>query len=111
MEQSMSQPTYKAVTILSGATTASAYETKGATRGSFQLPAAFTGVAMTVNVSNDTSLSWVACPVEGNEANPITVAQGKAYSLPVKCFSFRYVQLVSGSAEGADRTIQFCTRD
>ena len=109
----MSQPTFTSVAIANGATAASAYETKGATRGSFQLPAAFTLTAatITVNVSNDGS-TWTACPVEGNEANPITgVVVGGTYSLPVKAFSFRYLQLVAGTAQTAARTITFFTRD
>ena len=107
----MSQPTYTTVTIANGATAASAYETKGAERGSFQLPAAMTGTTITINVSNDAA-TWTACPIEGNEINPITsTAASKTYSLPTKAFNFRYIQLVSGSAEAAARSILICTRD
>ena len=106
----MSQPTYKPVTIANTGTTSSTYETLGALKGSFQLPT-FTGTSLTINVSNDNT-TFTACPVEGNEANPMTVsASGGAYSLPVKAFSFRYIQLVSGSAQGAARTILIVTRD
>ena len=101
------------ITIANGVTASSTFQTGQATRGSFQLPSAFTLTAatITVNVSND-GTTWTACPVEGNEANPITgVVVGGTYSLPVKSFSFRYLQLVAGTAQAAARTITFFTRD
>lgn len=72
--------------------------------GSFQLPAAFTGVAITFKGSHN-GTAWTTVAVEGLETNPLTVSQGNSYPFPAKCFEFPLLQLVSGSAEGAARTI------
>ena len=99
------------ITIASGAQNSGAIGTGQATRGSFQLPT-FTGTAITVQVTNeDTPTNFTSCPVEGNEANPITVTSNGTYSFPVKTFSFKYVRLRSGSAEGAERSISTFFRD
>ena len=101
---------YEAITIASGATGSNAFQTIGCNRGSFLLPT-MTGTTITFNVSDSLtepavgSSGWTACPIEGNETNPLTTASGKTYSLPVKAMNFRWLQLVSGSAEGAARTI------
>lgn len=105
----MSQPTMSTVTIANGGTTSTTYETQGATRGSFQMPATITGTACTVNVSNN-GTNWTACPVEGNEVNPLTVAASGSYHFPVKAFSFRYMQFVM-DAQGQAVTITLATRD
>ena len=107
----MSLPMYTNVTILNGGTTSTTYETRGANRGSFQMPATMTGTATTINVSND-GVNFTACPVlTGLETNPITTTGNGSYSFPVKTFNFRYLQLVSGGAEAAQRTITITTRD
>ena len=105
----MAQLSQRSVTILSSGTVSTTFELNFATRGSFQLPT-MTGTAITVKVSND-DVTYTNCPAEGSEANPITTASLGTYSLPVKCFNFRYLTLVSGSAEGADRVIEIVTRD
>lgn len=92
------------ITIAIGDQNSAAIGTGQATRGSFQIPATFTGANVTVQVGND-GTNFVTCPVEGNEANPITVAANGTYAFPVKVFNFRYVRLRSASAEGAARTI------
>lgn len=97
------------ITIANGAQDSGVIGTGQATRGSFQLPT-FTGTALTVQVSND-GTNFTTCPVEGNEANPITVTSNGTYSFPEKCFSFQKVRLRSGSAEGAAREIATFFRD
>lgn len=98
------------ITIASGDTASAAFGTGQATRGSFQIPSAFTGTAVTFRVSND-GTNFVNCPVEGNETVTPAVAPSGTYSFPVKFFSFRYGQLVSGSAEAAARIIPCFLRD
>lgn len=105
----MSQPTYTIVTIANAGTVSSAYETKGATRGSFQLPAAFTGTNLAIHGSNDNS-TFTAVPVEGNEAATMTVAASGCYVFHVKSFCFRYLRFVV-DAQAAARTLTVCTRD
>lgn len=98
------------MTIAAGEQNSTALGTGQATRGSFQIPSAFTGANVTVQVSHD-GTNFVNCPVEGNEANPITVAASGTYAFPVKVFNFKYVRLRSASAEAAARTISVFTRD
>ena len=98
------------ITIALGETASVAFGTGQATRGSFQIPSDFTGATVTFRVSND-GTTFTDCPVEGNESVSPTVAANGTYSFPVKFFSFRYGQLVSGSAEAAARTISCFLRD
>ena len=105
----MGQLSQRSVTIASAGTISTTFELNFSTRGSFQLPT-MTGTAITVKVSND-DVTYTNCPVEGSETNAITTASAGTYALPVKCFNFRYLKLVSGSAEGADRVIEIVTRD
>lgn len=98
------------ITIASGQTASAAFGTGQAKQGSFQIPAAFTGTTVTFKVSND-GVTFTNCPVEGNESVTPTITAGGTYSFPQKFFNFRYGQLVSGSAEGAARTIPCFMRD
>lgn len=98
------------ITIAISTTASVAFGTGQATRGSFQIPSAFTGSTVTFRVSND-GVTFTNCPVEGNESVTPTVAASGTYSFPVKFFNFRYGQLVSGSSEAAARTISCFLRD
>lgn len=91
------------VVIASGSTSAS-FPLGGYAWGSVQLPAAFTGTALTFNYSHDGS-NWTAVPVEGNEVNPETVTANGTYRIPAYAFAAKYCQIVSGSSEAAARTI------
>ena len=103
----LSQDAYT-LTIDNAGTASGAHRTSGLGRGSFQLPDAFTGTEVTVQVSNDDQApsNWSSVPVEGNEANPITVSADGAYALPMKTGFFKWFRLLSGSSEGAERTIR-----
>jgi hypothetical protein len=74
----------------------------------FIMPAAFTGSAITFNVSTD-DVTYSALNDSSNAAVSITVTAGKAYALKQDVRStlspWRYIQFVSGSSEGAARTI------
>lgn len=70
----------------------------------FQLPAAFTGVAMTFQVSAD-GATYVPLRDQSGALITITVAQGNAYPFPDEVGAWPYVKLVSGTAEGGARTI------
>lgn len=100
----------RSITISSGQTASAAFGTGQATRGSFQIPSDFTGATVTFKVSND-GVTFTNCPVEGNESVTPTVAASGTYAFPDKFFNFRYGQLVSGSAEGAARTLPCFLRD
>lgn len=91
------------VTIANGETVSTAFDARGFASFGAILPAAFTGTAMTFQVSNDNTTFTALNNSSG--AVSLTVAQAKAYALPADLKPWRYFKLVSGSAEGADRTI------
>jgi hypothetical protein len=81
-----------------------AIETSHYARGSFIIPAAFTGTVITFSVSRDDSTYFNQYD-EGNNQISYTVATSRAYPLPPEVFDWPFVKLTSGSAEGAARTI------
>lgn len=100
----------KSAVIASGGTASTAFKTGGARTGSFQLPAAMTGTAVTVEGSLD-GTNFTAVPVlAAGESNPVTVAANGSFALPEKSCSFPYLRFKSGSTEGADRTITYWLR-
>jgi hypothetical protein len=96
-------------TIAASGTTSDARNTGRASRGSFQIPSAFTGTNCAVHVSND-GTNFVACPVEGNEVITQTVATNGSYSFPIKTFNFKYFRFVV-DAQATARTITLFTRE
>lgn len=72
-------------------------------RGIFILPAAFTGTAMTFEVSTDGTNFFALNNDTG--AISLTVAQGKGYALPAALAGASWFKFVSGSTEGSARTI------
>lgn len=69
--------------------------------GGFALPAAFTGTAMTFEVSHD-GFAFQELSLPGGS---LTVAQGKSYPLPDEIAAWPYCRFVSGSTEAGDRAI------
>jgi len=102
------------VTILNGGTVSSVADVSnsGHLLG-FVMPAAFTGATVGFQVSAD-GTTYATLYNSSNNAVSITVTQGRAYSFTADILSalsnWRYVKLVSGSAEGADRDIQIWVR-
>lgn len=75
------------------------------------MPSAFTGTAITYQVSNDKEGTYVVLNDDAGNAVSTTVAPSKAITLnPTTFYGWRYIKLVSGSAEAADRTIILATR-
>lgn len=78
----------------------------------FVLPATFTGTAIKFQVSVDDSTYQAL--YNGNTELSITVAQGRSYGLTADnralLFGWRFVKLVSGSAEGGERSIKLLVR-
>ena len=113
----MSQGTYSTVNVANGGTQSTGYRLKGANRGSFLIPAAFTGTNCKVQVAiaaaaepELASSAWTDLPVEGNEAVTQTVAVEKSYAFHVKTFNFDWLRFVV-DAQGAARSITIFTRD
>ena len=99
----MAYQTTQTATIAAGGTKSAAVGIADYLTGGFQLPATFTGTAMTFEVSADGS-TFVALN-DSSGAISLTVAQGKAYALPAAVMAYPWVKFVSGSTEGAARSI------
>ena len=98
------------LTIANGATVSSTYDTGSATRGCFQLPAAFTGVNCAVHGSIDgATFTQVQVDTVGESAT-LTVAANGTYSFPSKTFNYPFVRLVV-DAQAAVRTVTLFSRD
>lgn len=92
------------ITILSGQTLSGAIRVESWVRGGFQLPATFTGTAITYQVSVDGAV-FKSLRDNAGAAISTVVAQDQMFAFPEAVFGFAAVKLVSGSAEGADRAI------
>ena len=96
------------VVIDSGETVSEAGDIAQARLVGIVIPAAFTGTALTFQVSAD-GTTYQGLYDDAGSAVSLTVAQGRTYSFKVDdlgCLSqWRYIKVVSGSAEGADRTV------
>src|SRR6267154_5411377 len=75
------------------------------------MPAAFTGIALTINMS--TSLNGTYVPIQ-SQGSTYSLTCGPNMFIPIEnCYitaGARFVQIVSGSAEGGSRTLTLITR-
>jgi len=98
-------------TIANGGTTSGVVDLQGRGLVAFILPAAFTGTAITFQVSAD-GTNFYDCYNSANSQMTCTVTQGRAYMLdPGDLVAVRFIKLVSNAAEGAERTITLIARD
>lgn len=96
-------------TIANGQTTSSAMYLGDQVPIVLRMPAAFTGTSVTFEGSPD-GVTFQEIDV-GGTAYTETVAQGKDTVLDPTGFSgYRYVKVISGSAEGGARTVTLLTR-
>ncbi len=108
------KPVTRTVTILSGQTVSDVQDLRDYALVGIILPAAMTGVTMTFQVSDVRGGTYVpAYDSEGNQVS-IGVAASRAIGFSgaeADAMSpFQFIKLVSGSAEGANRTIILCLR-
>jgi len=96
----------KDLTILSGAQVTQTVTVKGYASGSFGLPAALTGTALSIEVSVDGTTFKALKNAAGTAVTVPTVAAGDQLPIPADAFSFPYLRLKSGTAEAADRTVK-----
>ena len=75
----------------------------------YQLPSAFTGVAMTWKVSADGTTYVPLYDITGTAVST-TVAASRGFDVPGEVVTWPYAKLVSGSSEAADRTIMLVAR-
>lgn len=105
----LADTTTKTVTIASSGTVSTSVDLKSYTLALIEMPAAFTGTALTFQCSSRSggSGSWLALWSNGTQVT-LTVAQGRIESTSSIAGSLapcRYLKVVSGSAEGAERTL------
>lgn len=95
----------KTVVIANGATTSAAIDARQYSIFAVDLPATFTGVALTFTSSD--AFAGTYQPVNDNTgaAVTLTVAQGKNYDLPTALGSVAFFKIVSGAAEGGARSV------
>lgn len=99
------------ITIASGQTVSGGLDLQGLALTAIQMPAAFTGTAITFQGSFDDS-TYQAIYNTANSAYSITVSASRTYAInPADFAGFRYIKIVSNGAEGAARTIVVSSRD
>lgn len=75
------------------------------------LPATFTGTTITFTVCDTLAGTYTPLYDASNAAVSMTVAQGRAYAVDPKNFQgIMFMKIVSGSTEGAARTIICSTK-
>lgn len=97
--------------IASGQTTSGAVELKGLMLCGILLPAAFTGTTLTFLVSVDGTNFYTLKTSTSGTTLSYTVAQGTYAALnPQDFYGVNYLKIVSGSSEGAARTLALAVR-
>ncbi len=99
------------VTLLSGGTKTPAINLNGFTLCGIFLPATFTGTTLTFEASID-GVTFVAVKsTTSGSALSYTVAQNTFAAIDPKDFQgIRYLKIVSGSTEGADRVLTLAVK-
>jgi hypothetical protein len=97
--------TKQTATILNGATVSDAIDAGPYTIFGIQLPAAFTGTALTFQVSADNITYQLLYDTANALVTIAAVAQGRSYILPSGLGPWPFFKVVSGTAEGAQRSI------
>ena len=94
------------VSIASGQQVSSIIDCGGFTLCGVIIPAAFTGTAITFQMCDTIGGTFVPVTGVSGSALSYTVAAGKYYAIdPKDFFGIRYLEIKSGSAEGAARTL------
>ncbi len=104
MSRFLRQTAYMTATIASGQTKTGSIEISGAAFVGLVMPAAFTGTSITFEVSAD-GTTFQALYDEFNTQVSVTVAASRTYDLPATLTTYGFMKVVSGSAEGADRSL------
>lgn len=96
----------KSVVISNGQTASAEVDLEGFVLVGFETPATMTGTAMTFTVASAVGGTHKALKTSGGSALSFTTAASGYYACdPVNFWGARVLKLVSGSAEGADRTL------
>lgn len=100
------------ITITTSTTVSAAVDLNGTHLFAIGTPSALSGTALTFQVSRDgVAANYKALYDEFGTQYSIVVAANRIIFLdPTKFAAFRYLKLVSGTAETADRTFKLFTR-
>jgi hypothetical protein len=101
------------VTIASGQTTSGAVDLAGYVLVGIRLPSSFTGTALKISESATFGGTYQNVYLPSTSADlSLTVAQGKSIPIevPANLLPWRFIKIISGSAEAADRTITLIVR-
>lgn len=94
------------VDIASGGTVSGAKNTAGTVLVGIHLPAAFTGTALTFQTATGPSATYHVMKASSGSSLSYTVGQGTYVIIDPKDFNgAQYLKVVSGTAEGAARTL------
>lgn len=97
--------------ISNGTTVSSRADLVGSVLTQIQIPAAFTGTAITFQSSHDDT-TYQPLYNDSNTQLSITVAAGRNYNIaPTDFAGCRYLKVVSNASEGADRTVVLICRE
>ena len=98
-------------TIANGGTTSGALDLLSETLLGIFVPSSFTGTALTFQVATAVDGTYVTLTNEDGSDYSVTVAASKFVAVDPQIFAgVRFAKLVSGSAEGAERTLTLATR-
>jgi len=92
------------LTIAAGATLSDAFDSRNCEQSGIVIPAAFTGIAITFQVSADGG-TYQALYDTTNTLVSVTVAAGRSYDLPGALDAWPFWKVVSGAAELAARAL------
>jgi hypothetical protein len=99
-------------TIANGQTTSNEIDLSGTDVCGFFMPAAFTGTALKITASPTAGGTFV--PVYDGDGSELSLAVGTSRFVPIKNLAvvagLRFIKLVSGSSEGAQRQIIIAAR-
>ncbi len=106
-----SDTTTAVITVATSATTSAAVSLIGVTILGVITPSALTGTSLTFQVSSSAAGTYVPLYDSAGTQVSVTVAASRGYYLDPAIFAgWRYVKLVSGSSEAADRTFTLFVR-
>jgi hypothetical protein len=94
----------QSLTIANGQTTSGAFECRDFAIFGLVLPATMTGTLLSFTVSAD-GTTFQALHDDTNTAVTLALTVSKSYLLPPELAAWHSFKIVSGSAEGADRTL------
>jgi hypothetical protein len=99
----------RTATIASGATDSGAMQYSAYRSGGFQMPAAFTGTAVSFKVSAD-GVTYTVLKQAGGTPVSMPVSVSEAYPLPAELEPWPWFKFVSDATEGAARNIAVVTK-